>query len=68
MKFHLAAIIIGKQCHWSQTIYGERSSDEVLRLTARDARIDVGDELLPHLKIYGPFAFETDQPVASWRG
>ena len=67
MIFYLSEIVIGEECHWSQATYGDQSPDDALQQAAQDAGRDVGKNLLPHLKIYGPFEFEPGRPAASWR-
>lgn len=67
MMFYLSEIVLDEDLHWSQTTYGDQSPAEALAQAAEDARHDVGDELLQHLKIYGPFQFDPDRPASRWK-
>lgn len=64
MIFYVAEIVVDDDLHWSQLTYGDQEPEDALEQAARDARYDVGADLLQHLKIFGPFEFDADQPAA----
>lgn len=66
MMVYISEIVVDDDLHWSQLTYGDQSPDDALRQAATDARFDVGEALLPHLKIYGPFEFDPNRPAAAW--